>query len=281
MNRLVLVTGGTGKTGRRLVAQLRKKGLACRVAARGTASNDGACSFDWTDRDSWERALEDVSAAYLVAPALEGDPAPVMVDFVRRALERGVSRFVLLSASLLPAAGPAMGQVHLWLQENAPEWTVLRPSWFMQNFSEGQHLASIRAHDRIYSAAQDGRVPFVSADDIAASAMIALTGESPLNSDFVLTGSSPITYDEAAECISEAVGRTISHHRLSPDELAGRYRSLGLGPIHARTLAAMDAAVAAGAEDRVTSCVENLTGQPPIAFGAFVEANSVKWSAAG
>ncbi len=281
MSNLVLVTGATGKTGRRLVSQLREKGVPCRAAARGAASSESARPFDWTQPDSWDGALEEVSAAYLVAPALDGDPAPLMINFVQRAIERGVSRFVVLSASLLPAGGPAMGRVHLWLHENAAEWAVLRPSWFMQNFSEGQHLASIREEDRIYSATQDGRVPFVSADDIAASAMSALTRKSSLNSDFVLTSSTPITYDEVAERISKAVGRAISHHRLSPDALAARYRSQGLGSIHAQTLAAMDAAIAAGAEDRVTGCVEYLTGRPPTTFGAFVEANAGKWSTPG
>ena len=281
MKNLVLVTGGTGKTGRRLVSQLRKNGTPCRVASRGADSAEGACPFDWNQPGTWDRALVDVSSAYLVAPAVDGDPAPVMINFVKRALERGVSRFVLLSASLLPSGGPAMGQVHLWLQENAPEWTVLRPSWFMQNFSEGQHLASIRDEDRIYSAAENGRVPFVSADDIAAAALAALTRERFLNSDFVLTGSQPITYDEVAERISKAVGRTISLDRLSPDALAARYRPLGLSSLHAQTLAAMDTAIAGGMEDRVTGCVERLSGRPPIAFDAFVEANATKWSSPG
>jgi ergot alkaloid biosynthesis protein len=276
MSTFVLVTGGTGKTGRRLVAQLRERGVPCRVASRGSASSH---SFDWTRPGTWERALVDVSAIYLVAPPLDGDPALAMIDFAARALKRSVSRFVLLSASLLPAGGPAMGQVHRWLQENAPEWAVLRPSWFMQNFSEGQHLATIRDEDSIYSAAQDGRVPFISADDIAAAALAALTRASSFNSDFVLTSSQAITYDEVAERISLAVGRTISHRRLSLDALAARYRSLGLGSIHALTLAAMDAAIAAGVENRVTDCVEHLTGRPPIAFDSFIEANSVKWSA--
>ena len=277
MSNVVLVTGGTGKTGRRLVAQLRDHGIPCRVAARGVASAEGTCPFDWTQPGTWDQALNDVASVYLVAPAIE-DPAPTMINFVRRALERGISRFVLLSASLLPAGGPAMGLVHLWLQQNAPEWAVLRPSWFMQNFSEGQHLAPIRDEDRIYSAADNGRVPFVSADDIAAAAMSALTNQRSFNFDFVLTGSQPITYDEVAERISKAVGRTISHHRLSPDAMAERYRSLGLGSLHAQTLAAMDKAIAAGVEDRVTDCVERLIGRPPMAFDAFVEANATGWS---
>jgi len=277
MSGLVLVTGGTGKTGRRVAAQLRERGVACRVGARAVVSGEGARRFDWTDRATWDNALKSVSAIYLVAPPIAGDPAPMMIDFIQRARERGITWFVLLSSSLLPAGGPAMGTVHLWLQENVAEWAVLRPSWFMQNFSEGQHLATIRDEDSIYSATEDGRVPFVSADDIAASAVAALTCTSSFNTDFVLTSDRAITYDEIAERISRAIGRTISHRRLSAEALAERHRVRGMGQIFAQTLAAMDAAIAAGAEDRVTGCVEYLAGRSPITFDAFVEANMALW----
>jgi len=278
MTSLVLVTGGTGKTGRRLVSQLGKSGAACRVAARGADAIEGGYPFDWTQPTSWDRALDQVTAVYLVAPQVEGDSSSMMIEFVQMALRRGVGRFVLLSASLLLPGGPAMGQVHRWLKENTAQWTVLRPSWFMQNFSEAHHLASIRGENKIYSAAAHGRVPFVSADDIAAAAKVALTSESPFNCDFILTGSQLLTYDQVAERISKVAGRTISHHRLSPEALAARYRSLGLGAIHALTLAAMDTAIADGAEDRVTGCVEHLTGRPSTTFDAFVQANALKRS---
>jgi ergot alkaloid biosynthesis protein len=279
MGSLILVTGGTGKTGRRLVSELRGKGVECRVASRGATVAEGERPFDWTLPESWDGALEGVSTAYLVAPSAVGEPAPVMIDFLRRAQKRGVSRFVLLSAAPLPAGGPAMGQVHLWLKENAAEWTVLRPSWFMQNFSEGQHLASIQDEDGIYSATEDGRVPFVSADDIATAAMAVLTSEDPFNSDFILTGDRPLSYDEVAERIGMAVGRRISHRRLSSDELAARYRLLGLPPVYAEKLAAMDRAIAEGAEDRTTDSVKFLLGRPPISFDDFVEASAASWSA--
>ena len=276
MNPLVLVTGGTGKTGRRLVFRLREIGVSCRVAARGANPDD---PFDWTQPSTWARALDGVTAAYLVAPALPQDVAPIMIDFLGLALKRGVSRFVLLSASLLPAGGPAMGQVHLWLKQNAPQWAVLRPSWFMENFSEGHHLRSIREEGRIYSATEAGRVPFISADDIAAVAQAVLTREACLNSDFVLTGGQPISYDEVAGCIGGAIGRAVSHHRISADELAARYRSLGLPTLHAQTLAAMDTAIANGVEDRVTDWVQQLTGRHPASFDEFVEASASKWRA--
>ena len=149
----------------------------------------------------------------------------------------------------------------------------------MQNFSEGQHLATIRDEDSIYSATEDGRVPFVSADDIAAAAAAALTRESSFNADFILTSSRAITYDEVAERVGKAIGRTILHRRLSTTALAERHVARGMGPIPAQMLAAMDAAIAGGAENRVTDWVEYLTGGPPVTFDAFVEGNTAKWSA--
>ena len=145
----VLVTGGTGKTGTRLAALLDKAGVKARTASRRKGGGDGAVAFDWEDRATWRAATDGLDAAYLVAPAIAGDPGPLMIEFTKFAMNEGVRRFVLLSGSPLPAGGPGMGQVHQWLIDNGTEWAVLRPSWFMQNFSEAQHQPTIQHEDKI------------------------------------------------------------------------------------------------------------------------------------
>lgn len=271
----VLITGGTGKTGRRLAERLRARRVDFRVASRT------ACRFDWADRTTWDAALEGVSALYLVPPPGGGDPA-AMIDFTRLALMRGAGRVVLLSASLLPAGGPGAGQVHAWLIDHAADWAadwaVLRPSWFMQNFSEGQHLATIRDEDRIYSATGQGRVAFLSADDIATAAAVALTRSEPVRAEFILTGPAALSYDAAAELIGQAAGRRIEHVPLSVEALAGRHRAAGLPPMSAQILAGMDALIAGGAEDRTTTSVRDLTGAAPIAFDDFCQASAPVWA---
>ena len=213
MSGTILITGGSGKTGLRLAQQLRDRNVSYRSAARGTRKDSDTFPFDWLDRSTWRAALTGVTGVYLVSPAIQGDPAPIMIDFVKEAISVGAKRFVLLSASLLPAGGPAMGQVHKWLEENAEGWAVLRPSWFMQNFSEGPHLDSIRNEGRIYSAAGDGRVPFIDANDIAACAASALTSAAPANTDFILTGRDLLSYDGVAAVISQVSGRSVIHSR--------------------------------------------------------------------
>jgi uncharacterized protein YbjT (DUF2867 family) len=270
---LVLVTGGTGKSGRRVARRLTAAGRAVRIAARA-----GPQPFDWLNADTWAAALDGVSAIYLVPPPGAGDVLAAMIALAQAALARGVRRLVLLSGSPVAEGGPGAGQTHLWLRENAADWAVLRPSWFMQNFSEGQHLATIQGQGVIYSATQDGRVPFISADDIAAAAVAALTAPAPLNRDFILTGPEPISYDTVARLIGEAAGRPVAHRRISAEELAAWYRSIDRPALLAQMLGMMDVMIAGGAEDRVTGGVLELTGRPPTDFGAFARANGALWA---
>ncbi|MFD0745101.1 SDR family oxidoreductase [Phytohabitans flavus] len=133
----ILVTGGTGKSGSRVVSQLRQRGISVRVGSRS-----GTPPFDWTDRATWDRALDGVEKVYLVP--LDGEL--LTRPFVDRCVALGVRRLVLLSGrgvdvpGYLPDDSPA-GRTHVdgddAVRSPSLEWTVLRPGWFAQNFSEG------------------------------------------------------------------------------------------------------------------------------------------------
>ena len=276
MNDHVLVTGGTGKTGRRVAARLDDRGVPVRIASRVLRTPEQV-RFDWLDETSFSDALHGVRAVYLVAPANAPEPLDAMRPFIDRALASGVERLVLLSSSMLEEGGPMMGAVHAYLHRHAPGWTVLRPSWFAQNFSEHQHVETIRREGRIYSATEVGRTPFVDAGDIAAVAVEALTNPAFADGEAILTGPAAISYDEAAEIIFRASGRAVAHVRLSADALAARFEAMGIVSAYADILAGMDAAIAAGAEDRVSDAVERITGRKPLSFEAFAAANAEAW----
>ncbi len=272
MSGLILVTGATGKTGRSLVTQLAQKGIGHRAASRG-----GERPFDLTRPETWDAAVEGVSAVYLVAPPALDDPYSKLIAFARSAVRAGVGRFVFLSMTSLPAGGFAHGQVHQWLMDNCDDWAVLRPSAFMQNFAEGSHLATIRGEDAIYSNTGDGRVPFISADDIARAALALLTGPAGVNRDFDITGGEAMSYDQVAEQIGQACGRRISHVRISTEALVERFLDRGLPETTARFLAAGYEAIAAGAFDQTSDDLSALTGAQPTTFRAFAAANAELW----
>jgi len=272
MSGFVLVTGATGKTGSSLVAQLQRAGVPYRAASR-----HGIPAFDWAQPATWDAALEDVASVYLVAPPTVNAPYALMLDFIAAALRKGVGRFVFLSMAGLPAGGPAHGQVHQWLMDNSDDWAVLCASAFMQNFSQGHNLATIRADDQIYSNTGTGRVPFIDVNDIAAAALAVLTAPAPLNTEFVLTGDESMSYDRVAELISQACGRRITHTPVSTEEMAERLIKRGLPEATARFLAFGYATIAAGMADRTNDAVRTLTGRPPTTFQTFTEANADAW----
>ena len=272
----ILVTGGTGKTGRRVVKRLMSMGRSVAVASRSATGPD-AVKFDWSDPSTFPAAFENVRAVYLVAPPGDPDALSAMRAAIDAAMAANVRRFVLLSASSLEAGGPMMGQVHAYLKDHAPEWVVLRPSWFMQNLSENQHLPTILNEGAIYTATGQGRVAFIDAEDIASVAAITLTDPQMDSGEAILTGPEALSYDKVAALVAEASGRTVKHRALTQEELAERFASYGIPKPFAQGLAAMDSAIAAGAEDWTTDAVERITGHLPGSLATFAEKNSAVW----
>ncbi|MFD5847574.1 NmrA family NAD(P)-binding protein [Streptomyces chartreusis] len=265
-----LVTGATGTTGSRTAAQLTAAGHPVRAAGRKAAPVAGAepVRFDWYDPGTHAAALDGV---YVIPPVGDPDPAAVVLPFLRRARAAGVRRAVLLSASSIPEGGPAVGQVHRALPGIFDEWAVLRPSWFMQNFTgDHPHATSIRTEGVIRTAAGTGRVGFVDAEDIAAVAVHALTEDRAPDTGRVLTGPEALSYDDIAAVITEVTGRPVAHRPLSYEEMRDRLATQ-MPEEFAAMLAGMDRAIAEGAEDRVTDSVQRLTGRPAGSFRALVE----------
>ncbi|WP_016905803.1 NmrA family NAD(P)-binding protein [Streptomyces xiaopingdaonensis] len=269
----VLVIGATGTTGGRTAARLAAAGHRVKAASRrGTAVRAAeSVAFDWYDPTTHAAALEGADRVYLLPPLGETDPAAVMLPFLDRARDAGVRRAVLLSSSAIPEGGPAVGAVHRALPELFPEWAVLRPCWFMQNFTgDHAHARSIREKGVVLSATGDGRVGFVDAEDIAAVAVRALTDTEAPGTDLVLTGPETLSYDDVAALFAEVAGRSVVHRRVSYEELSARLTEQ-VPPEFAALLAGLDRAIAGGAEDRVTDTVLRVTGRPPRTLRAHLE----------
>ncbi len=269
----ILVIGATGTTGSRTAAQLTAAGHRVRAASRHATPVPGTMpvTFDWYDPATHLDALDGTDRVYLLPPLGESDPASVMLPFLHRARTAGVDRAVLLSSSAIARGGPAVGMVHQALPDLFEQWAVLRPSWFMQNFTGTHaHAASIREDGTIWTATGSGRVGFVDAEDIAAVAVHALTDEHAPNADLILTGPEALSYDDIATIITDATDRPVAHRRLPYEQM--RDRLTALIPVEfAVMLADMDRAIAEGSEDRVTDTVQRLTGRPSRSFRALLK----------
>jgi uncharacterized protein YbjT (DUF2867 family) len=196
-----LVVGGTGKTGRRVVERLRGRGVPVRSGSRS-----GEPPFDWDDRATWAPALHGATAAYMsFFPDLAVPGAADTVGaFARLAVESGVRRLVLLSGRGEEEAQRAEKLV----QDAGAEWTVVRCSWFSQNFSEGYLLDPVLAGE-VALPVGDVPEPFVDVDDVADVAVAALTEEGHLGRVYELTGPRLLTFADALAEIAAASGRPV------------------------------------------------------------------------
>jgi festuclavine dehydrogenase len=213
----ILLLGGTGKVSSRLAPLLTSNGNPVLLASRsGKAPDLPHChgiKFDWFDQSTYINLFttgSTISAIFIVAPSIMHQ-MPLMKTFIDLAISKGVKRFVLLSGSVLPVGdGPMMGAVSKYIVSLNVEYAILRPSWFMENFSEVEHFRSIIDGDKIVTAAGDGKVPFVSANDIAAVAFRALTDEVSHNADHLILGHGLFSYDEVSHILLVSLRETNS-----------------------------------------------------------------------
>ena len=201
-----LILGGTGKTGRRVAERLAEQGLPVRLGSRA-----GNPPFDWEHKETWAPALEGVGAVYITYyPDLAVPGAPEAVAaFAKKAAESGVRRLVLLSGRGEPEAQRSEEV----LKNSGADWTILRCSWFSQNFSEG-FLRDFLLAGEVALPAGDVKEPFVDADDIADAAVAALTEEGHIGQLYELTGPRLLTFAEAVGAIAEASGRDIRYVQI-------------------------------------------------------------------
>jgi uncharacterized protein YbjT (DUF2867 family) len=207
---LTLVLGGNGKTGRRVVERLRALGRAVRVGSRSAQP-----AFDWEDRSTWAAALDGVEAVYVSYQpdlAVPGALATVQA-FYAQALASGATRLVLLSGRGEEEAQ----QAEQALQATRADWTILRASWFCQNFSESFLLEPIQAGVVALPVADIGE-PFVDVEDIAEVAVAALTQPGHIGQLYELTGPRAITFSQAVREIAQATGRDIRFERIAPED---------------------------------------------------------------
>ncbi len=258
---LTLVLGGTGKTGRRVAARLASRGVPTRIASR--TSDPG---FDWGDQSSWDAALDGVSAVYVsYAPDLAIPGATdAVAAFTERAVQHEVQRLVLLSGR-----GEEEAQrCESIIQRPELEWTVVRASWFFQNFSEGEFLGGVLDGEIALPAGDVGE-PFVDADDIADVAVAALTEDGHAGEVYEVTGPRLLTFAAAVDEIASAAGRPIRFVQIPPEAFAAGVAAAGLPEDIAWLLNYLFATVLDGRNAYTTDGVRRALGREPNDFADF------------
>ena len=255
---LILVLGATGKTGRRVAERLEAAGANVRRGSRSASP-----AFDWEDPATWPGALADVTSVYVsFFPDLAVPGAPeAIAEFTTQAEKAGVRRLVLLSGRGEVEAQRAEAVV----AASQLEWTVVRASWFAQNFSEGAFAESVLAGEVALPVGDVGE-PFIDAEDIADVAVAALTEDGHHGQVYEVTGPRLLTFAEAVGTIAEASGHAVSFTSIPLEAFTAFLGEVGEAPEVIDMLAYLFTEVLDGRNAFVGDGVQRALGRPPRDF---------------
>ncbi|MBB6248994.1 NmrA family NAD(P)-binding protein [Rhodanobacter sp. A1T4] len=263
----ILVLGATGKTGSRVAKKLANQGIAVRGAARTGAD----IHFDWNEPATFESALRGVSGVYLVSPVMRVDFAGVVSRFLDEAERAGVRNITYLSAYGVEHAPAEMAlrAVELDLAARTSlSHSILRPAWFMQNFSE---TFVKPVNDEIVVPCGTGAEAFVNAEDIASVAVATLSDPvRHAGRAYAPTGPEALSFDDAARLISVAVGRKIRYRDVDRNAWIDAMVRAGVPAEYGEVLRSLTETIASGHGSRPNDDVLLATGEAPIRFEQFV-----------
>jgi uncharacterized protein YbjT (DUF2867 family) len=260
-NDITLVLGSSGKTGRRVAARLQQQGRKVRAGSRS-----GTPPFDWTNETTWGAALEGVQSAYVTYYSDLAFPgaADAVRSFAKAAVESGVRKLVLLSGR--GEEGAQRGEQAI--RDSGADWTVIRASWFHQNFSENFLLEAVLGGEVAFPAGNVGE-PFIDVDDIADIAAAALTDDRHAGQLYEVTGPRLLTFADAVAEIAKATGRDIRYVPVLPGQYASALLEQGLPADLVNPLVELIATVLDGRNTTLADGVQRALGRPPRDFADY------------
>ncbi len=265
MSGKILVVGATGNIGAPLVQELVKRGEAVKAGTRTKPAQLPAgtewARLDLADASTFDAALADVNAAYVLAPGGTLDPIATLKPFLEAAVARKVK--VVLQTAMGVEADDSIPyrQLELYLAGSGTPWVVIRPNWFVDNLVNYWGGGVVNGVLRI--PAGDAASSLIDTRDIAAAAAGALTSDAHNGKAFVLTGPAARTYTEATALLSDALGKTVTYTPVAGETFVTEAVSHGVPKPYAEFLAAIFVPVANGWTAVVTDDVKTLSGKGP------------------
>jgi uncharacterized protein YbjT (DUF2867 family) len=285
MAETILVTGATGTIGTEVVNQLSnvKSDLKIKAAVHSVENAKKIQNFqrvepvqiDYDTQKGLQEAFKNVDKLFLLT-----HPSFKTVEhestLVNEAKKSGIKHIVKQSIMRadLDADVEAMRlhkQAEKLIEDSEIPYTFLRPNEFMQGFINFQGT-TIKSNNAFYIPAEDAKVSFVDARDIAAVAVKALmNGDNHYNKTYVITGPEALSYHRAAEILSNATGKKIDYVNISEEETREALKEIGMDDWLINTILDLYTLYRKGYASEVSSAVEKVTGRKATTFVEFAE----------
>lgn len=262
-NQQILVIGGTGKTGSRVVERLNILGHEVRIGSRSAD-----IPFDWHQPATWTKALTGMDSVYITFQpdlAVPGSTEAIK-GLTEIAVNLGVQKLVLLSGR-----GEKEAQACEQIVMNAgTAWTIVRADWFNQNFSESVFLDPVLA-GHVALPRAEARIPFVDVEDIADVVTAALTNNQHNGQIYDLTGPRLLSFEEVTLEIAKVTGRNIQYHAISMDEYNEMLKQHQVPEDYIWLINYLFSEVLDGRNANLTQDVEKVLGRPAKDFSQYAK----------
>lgn len=278
------VTGSRGAVGGRVARRLAAAGVPQRLVTRSPSEApelQGAVAVgvsDYGDRDEMAIALDGVETLFLVSFREAADRLERHLRAVDAAVFAGVERIVYLS--FLEASADStflLGRQHFATEEHIRSkgigFTFLRSSFY------ADFVPFFTGDDGVIRApAGDGKVSWITRDDIADTVVAALLSSDWVGETLENTGPEALDFHETAATLSAVTGREISYVPETEEEAWETRRPTGAPDWEIAGWVSSYLAVANGELSTVADTVQRLTGHPPRDLASFLGDHPELWS---
>lgn len=233
----ILVTGGTGTTGRVLIDRLLGAGQRVRALTRKPAEAQlphavEVVAGSLSELNGAEAALDGVDGVYYLSGVLDPEHAIQQARaFLELAVGAGVRRIVDLSGLAVTVRRPGsyemLRDVEEVIEASGLEWTHIRPGEFTMNKLD-MWGASIRAENTVRSAFPEALGVPIHEADIAEVAAAALLLDGHTGHAYSLSGPQRLTQREQAAAVAQGLGRPLNFEQLTYGQARAAYITAGM-----------------------------------------------------
>ncbi len=274
---LILVVGATGFVGSELVKILKADDYAVRGTTSKSKLDPDTVKIDVGTGAGIADAFEGVTRAFLMAPPGFTDHYSVLSPLIKEAKRWQLKKVVLMTAFGVDASDEIpFRKAEIELQQSGLDYVILRPNWFLENFSS-LWLTDIRKKGAISIPAGDALVSFIDTTDISAAAAIVLTSDRFNKQIFELTGSVALDHDAVAREISAVTGKTITYRNAPTEELKATLLVDGLSEEYASLIVLLATSIKSGYSSKITPWFKDITGRDPKSLHQYVVEHRDAW----
>lgn len=282
---MIGVIGGTGTTGRGVVAALQAKGADFRclvrdmAAAAETLGGDvELVQADVDDPASIEAGLAGCDKLFLLTGHNPGMAAQ-QIGAIEAAKRAGVTDVVKLSGgdSIVQEVtkskiGHAHWQVEEALKASGMDWTILRPGFFMQNFLNMAGM--VKGQGKVMMPVPtDVKIGMIDVRDTGDVAAAVLTSDGHNGKTYFLAGILATPGDFTA-ALSRELGTEIPFVQVPMEGAVGAMKEQGMPDWLIHHQSTLLGFVAEGRLGAVNDYVAQLSGHAPRTFDGFVKDNA-------